>query len=116
MIEIGPSALQEIKRIQFQSQATLEQPTNIRISVKSGGCLGLFYELTLEAREHQSLASSDRSYEIEGIRLIADSQSWQQIENLKLDYSEDLIGGGFRFHNPLVQEVCGCGISFARRQ
>jgi Fe-S cluster assembly iron-binding protein IscA len=29
-----------------------------------------------------------------------------------LDYSEDLMGGGFRFHNPNAIETCGCGNSF----
>jgi len=37
------------------------------------------------------------------------------LEGTKLDYSEDLMGGGFRFENPNVASSCGCGISFSPR-
>ncbi|MCJ8281054.1 MAG: iron-sulfur cluster assembly accessory protein, partial [Rivularia sp. ALOHA_DT_140] len=28
-------------------------------------------------------------------------------------YSEDLMGGGFRFYNPKAETICGCGNSFS---
>jgi iron-sulfur cluster assembly protein len=31
---------------------------------------------------------------------------------LELDYSDALIGGGFKFFNPNAEESCGCGSSF----
>ncbi|MGB5634448.1 MAG: iron-sulfur cluster assembly accessory protein, partial [Waterburya sp.] len=55
----------------------------------------------------------DRKIETKGIHLIVDAQSWRYVEHLKLDYSEDLMGGGFRFYNPQIKNTCGCGISFA---
>jgi iron-sulfur cluster assembly protein len=30
-----------------------------------------------------------------------------------LDYSEALIGGGFKFTNPNAAQTCGCGTSFS---
>jgi Fe-S cluster assembly iron-binding protein IscA len=29
-----------------------------------------------------------------------------------LDYSDELIGGGFKFTNPNAEASCGCGKSF----
>ncbi|MEN9565232.1 MAG: hypothetical protein RLZZ69_428, partial [Cyanobacteriota bacterium] len=48
------------------------------------------------------------------INLAIDPQSWKYVESLKLDYAEDLMGGGFRFHNPQNKKTCGCGISFPK--
>ena len=108
MLEISSSAAKEIKRI----QANQTQPDiSLKLSISSGGCSGLFYELKLE---DTSNAQGDRIIEkINGIDLIVEEDSRQYIENLRIDYAEDLMGGGFRFHNPQAKNVCGCGISFA---
>ena len=114
MIEISPTAIEEIKRLQAQRQ---NPACSLRISVRSGGCSGLFYDLKFEVEtassEENSSPMSDRSLELEGILLKIDVESWQYIEHLKLDYSEDLMGGGFRFNNPQIKTSCGCGISFS---
>ena len=116
MLEISPSAIKEIKRIQLNS--TIPE-SKIRLAVKSGGCSGFFYALQLEDlvvadNEHQLSTSEDLKLEINTISLIIDPESWKHIQHLKIDYSEDLMGGGFRFHNPQVKNVCGCGISFTQ--
>jgi iron-sulfur cluster assembly protein len=117
MVNITPAAVAEIKRIQLNRQIT---DTPLRLMVKEGGCLDLFYDLTFELRESRvelddpQTAKSDRLLEVNGISLVVDSQSWQYIESLNLDYAEDLMGGGFRFHNPQNKKTCGCGISFPR--
>ena len=113
MIEISPSAIAEIKRLQSSRQI----PNScLRLSVKTGGCRGLVYDLKLEQLESTSETTApqgDRSLEIAGVTLKIDPQSWEYSEHLKLDYSKDLMGGGFRFHNPRLKNSCGCGISFA---
>ena len=107
MVEISPTAIREIKRLQTNRDNSAR---SLRLAVRSGGCSGLFYDLKFEELE---TASSDRSLEIDGIVLKIDLESWQYIEHLKLDYSEDLMGGGFRFNNPQIKSSCGCGISFS---
>ena len=118
MVEISPTATREIKRI----KSNQDPDSFLRLMVKSGGCSGLFYDLKfapskITETELESVnsptASGDRLIEINGISIVIDSESWKYIKDLKLDYSEDLMGGGFRFHNPTVQNICGCGISFA---
>lgn len=120
MIEIGSAAIAEIKRIQSNSSIP---NSSLRLSVKSGGCCGLFYQLELEELKSTQVKSTtpdnkpeekcDRLIELAEITLKVDEESWQYIEHLKLDYSEDLMGGGFRFNNPQIKQSCGCGISFA---
>ncbi len=114
MVDISPTAIKEIKRLKLNRQI----PDNsLRLMVKSGGCFGLYYDFEFEDRiltnADLSPAESDRLINIDGITLVVNSQSWKYIEHLKLDYSEDLMGGGFRFHNPQLEKICGCGISFS---
>lgn len=109
MISITPSAIKEIKRIQSQKKTSSDTFT-LKLAVSPGGCSGMFYDLSLvnmplDPTEYHRL-------EIEGINLSINSESLDYIENLKLDYAEDLMGGGFRFYNPQITDICGCGISF----
>ena len=111
MVEISPSAILEIERI----RANKHPDSCLRLSVRKGGCSGLVYDLKLEEPESVSentASKSDRLIEIAGITLKIDAESWKCSEHLKLDYSEDLMGGGFRFNNPQTTNSCGCGISF----
>ena len=119
MVEISPTAAREIKRL----KSNKHPDSSLRLTIRSGGCSGLFYDLkftpnakTESENDNSPIASGDRQLEIDGISLVIDPESWEDLKNLKLDYSEDLIGGGFRFHNPTAQNPCGCGISFAKAQ
>ena len=46
------------------------------------------------------------------IRCVIDPKSLMFLYGLQLDYSDELIGGGFSFANPNAEETCGCGKSF----
>ncbi len=107
MLQISSSAAQEIKRIQHNK---IKPEIPLKLSISIGGCSGLFYELKLE---NTANSDSDRLVKIDGINIVVDPDSWDYVEDLKIDYAEDLMGGGFRFHNPQAKDVCGCGISFA---
>ncbi|MEM6611266.1 MAG: iron-sulfur cluster assembly accessory protein [Cyanobacteria bacterium P01_C01_bin.72] len=112
MVNISPAAVAEIKRIQFSRKIP---DIHLRLMVKSGGCLDFFYELKFETGAdvgNVSGVSGEHRLKISGINLAIDHQSWQYVESLQLDYVADLMGGGFRFHNPQNQKTCGCGISF----
>lgn len=113
MIDISQAAAKEIERIKL----SCEQPdSRLRLKIKSGGCSGLLYQLGLEEVETQEIESpsTDIYYKISGIAIVVDEKSLGYIQNLKLDYSEDLMGGGFRFQNPQAAGNCGCGLSFAK--
>ena len=108
MIHISQTAAKEIERLKSKrSQFELL----FRLSVKQGGCSGLSYDLSFA----QTQEAEDIMYESQGIKIVVDARSLQYIEGLKLDYSEDLMGGGFRFQNPQAVSSCSCGNSFSQK-
>jgi iron-sulfur cluster assembly protein len=107
MIHISPAAISEINR--RQSQHTYAAPVFLRIAVQSGGCADLYYILALE----EALRPDDQVWDIQGVQVAVESSSLRYLSGLTLDYSEDLMGGGFRFHNPNAVQSCGCGNSFS---
>ncbi len=114
MVKISPAAVAEIQRIKLNRKIP---DAYLRLIVKPGGCLDFFYDLTFESEvktNESQAAQSDRRLEVNGINLVVDFQSWKHVEFLQLDYAEDLMGGGFRFHNPQQPKTCGCGISFPK--
>lgn len=118
MIEISQAAAKEITRIKTVKQ---RPDSSLRLRVKEGGCSGLIYCLELESltseQSSQDNSKPDRQeyfFENNGIAIAVDSESYHYLQGTKLDYAEDLMGGGFRFQNPNATNVCGCGISFTR--
>ena len=106
MIEISKAAIAEIVRM----QTVREQSTSkFHIGFASGGCDDFYYTIDLV----DSTSDRHEVYHINGIAVSIDLQQLAYLDNLKLDYSEDLMGGGFRFQNPLATSVCGCGNSFS---
>jgi len=106
MIQITEAALKEIKRLQLARK----QPNSIlKVEVKTGGCNGFIYQLDLKS-DGENLAEI---MHINSLSVNINPESYKYVKNLKIDYSEDLMGGGFRFQNPDVATNCSCGQSFA---
>ena len=51
---------------------------------------------------------ADQSFQV-----VCDPKSLLYIYGMQLDFSKELIGGGFNFVNPNASQTCGCGSSFA---
>ncbi|ALB40167.1 hypothetical protein AA650_06530 [Anabaena sp. WA102] len=105
MIHFSPTAINEIGRLKSKQPSD----TLFRLRVKSGGCADLFYDLAFDT----TVQSQDQVLELHDIRVIIDPESINYINELSIDYSEDLMGGGFRFHNPQATSTCSCGNSFS---
>ncbi|MGK7931161.1 MAG: HesB/IscA family protein [Microcystaceae cyanobacterium] len=106
MIELSSSAIQEIKRMQRVRQ---QSDSCLRLTVKSGGCEELYYHFELWNLDPQE---EDRIYLDQGVKVIVDKHSEPYLQNLRIDYAEDLLGGGFRFQNPQATTTCRCSLSF----
>ena len=106
MITLSEVAQKEVKKL-------LEQQNKpglfLRIGVKGGGCSGLTYDVKLDDK----LNEWDRTFEISGVKVVCDSKSFVYLDNMMIDYSTELVGGGFRFVNPNATGSCGCGTSFS---
>jgi iron-sulfur cluster assembly protein len=106
MIELSQAAASEIRRLRSKQ---LRSNIFVRLAVKAGGCSGWFYDMSFD----EAVKDGDRLIDSHGIQILIDSASLNYINDLILDYSEDLMGGGFRFHNPRAIATCGCGNSFS---
>ena len=106
MINLSPAATSEIRRMQSKHQ---NANAGLRIGVCAGGCEDLTYTIELESL----VKEGDRVYDCDGIEVVVDRKQLDYLEGLRLDYSEDMMGGGFRFENPKALKTCGCGNSFS---
>jgi iron-sulfur cluster assembly protein len=108
MIQLSLAATNEIERLKSK-----QQPNALfRLTVKPGGCSGLFYDIAFA----EVVEAEDQVFDLGNIQVIIDVETLSYIQGLRLDYSEDLMGGGFRFHNPLATSTCSCGNSFSTIQ
>lgn len=108
-ITISEKAAQRIHRIREEQHIAADTP--LRVSVVSGGCSGLTYNLDFDSEQKPS--ESDKTFEDHGIKVVVDMRSFLYLAGTKLDYSEGLSGQGFHFHNPNASRSCSCGESFS---
>tara|TARA_Y100001970_G_scaffold86453_1_gene109037 strand:+ start:9225 stop:9617 length:393 start_codon:yes stop_codon:yes gene_type:complete len=88
----------------------------LRVGVRSGGCSGMSY--TMDFISSEEINTEDKIYdyslgETEFFQVVCDPKSLLYIYGMQLDFSKELIGGGFNFTNPNASQTCGCGSSFA---
>ena len=88
----------------------------LRVGVRSGGCSGMSYtmdfiggdEINVDDKVYDYSLNSEQSFQV-----VCDPKSLLYIYGMQLDFSKELIGGGFNFVNPNASQTCGCGSSFA---
>ena len=84
----------------------------IEMSAKGGGCSGMNYNLKFTDRE-----PNDRDQVIYfangSMKLIVPFASYVYLTDTEIDFSSDLLNGGFKFGNPQANRTCGCGTSFS---
>ena len=80
----------------------------MRIGVKKTGCSGFAYvvELTGEVND------TDEIFEDHGVKVVIDTSSLPYLDGMRIDFAEDGLNEGFRYDNPNVKSLCGCGESF----
>ena len=87
----------------------------LRMGVRNGGCSGLSYVMDYTTEDKINYDEDGDIVDVypnDNIKCVIDSKSMLYLYGLKLDYSDDLIGGGFKFFNPNAESSCGCGSSF----
>ena len=105
MITLTDAAIARVRNL--QSQRATSAP--LRLGIKQGGCSGLSYLMDFV----DQLESDDNQYEYNGVQIVINNSNLPQLQGLELDYTEDLMGGGFRFRNPNASKSCSGGTSFA---
>ena len=80
----------------------------LRIRITGGGCNGLSYKMKFVRQEK----AGDIGVLSEGIHLLVDSKTALYLRGTTLEFSDNLVGGGFKFSNPNAKASCSCGESF----
>jgi iron-sulfur cluster assembly protein len=107
MIFVADSAKDKIREL--MEKAELDDEHFVRVSVTSGGCSGLTYQLDFDDNSH----ADDQVFEDNGVKVVTDLKSFLYLCDTTLEFSGGLNGKGFYFNNPNAARTCGCGESFA---
>lgn len=107
MLFVADSAKQKITEIRQSGEITSDY--FIRVSITSGGCSGLTYQMDFDNEEKPN----DQVFEDNGVKVVTDLKSFLYLFNSTLEFSGGLDGKGFFFNNPNAARTCGCGESFA---
>jgi iron-sulfur cluster assembly protein/iron-sulfur cluster insertion protein len=80
---------------------------NFRIYVEQGGCSGMQYGMVFDEKRDGDFAAEEN-----GVTVLIDPVSAQYLRGTVVDFSDALVGGGFKISNPNAKQSCGCGKSF----
>ena len=106
MVALSETAATTIRRLLADNR---EGATGLRIMVEQGGCAGLQYKLGLDVAAHHD----DQVYEFGGVRIFVDPYTLPIIDEMTVDFVDDVEQSGFVFDNPKTGATCSCGKSFA---
>lgn len=104
-IEVKPKAKARIVEILTDNP----QAIGARFGLRKYGCTGYaFFIDTLN-----EIADDDISYTIdEKITLYVPANQQEMVDGTAIDYHIDSFSKKFTYHNPKINDMCGCGVSF----
>jgi len=108
-----PPKIQDIEITDLARNRLLELGySNVEFSIEGGGCSGMNYNLKFTNRE-----PNERDHIVNfannSMKLLVPFASYVYIMDTEIDWSDDLLNGGFKFGNPQANRTCGCGTSFS---
>ena len=111
-ITITEKAAAEVKKIVAEQLAGPDAPPQVflRMSVKGGGCSGFQHKLDLDKEMNPKL---DEKFEQHGVAIVIDRRSLMYLNDVIVDFHDDLNKRGFSISNPSAKTTCGCGSSFS---
>ena len=98
-----------VKRLKAVMSSEGKEDYVLRMSVEGGGCSGMSYKMDFDMAQ----GDFDKVFETNGLKVVCDLKSWLYLKNITVDYSDDMLTGGFKIKNPNADRTCGCGTSFS---
>ena len=80
----------------------------LRLAVKTTGCSGMAYVMEYA----DAIEDDDVVFEDQGVKVLINPRSLVYLDGTELDYAKEGLNEGFKFNNPNVKDMCGCGESF----
>ncbi|MEM6501627.1 MAG: iron-sulfur cluster biosynthesis family protein [Cyanobacteria bacterium P01_C01_bin.89] len=113
MVKFSSAAIAELQRWS-RAQETADVVKNWTVTLKKvgGSCHQWAYDLQLSPSLEEAIAPNTTETLDQGLSLLVSEPGQEWCRDLTVDYSEDLIGGGFRFINSRVAQTCSCGVCF----
>ena len=98
-----------VKQLKIAMKSAGDENQILRMSVDGGGCSGMTYKMDFDNQQQEF----DKVFESNGLKIVCDLKSWLYLIDIEVDYSNDLLNGGFQIKNPNADRTCGCGTSFS---
>ena len=99
------------KQIQMQL-AKRGKGIGLRVGVKDVGCSGFGYTYDYA----DEVRADDQAFEAYGAKIVVDAKSLETLDGSTLDYVKEGLRQAFKFDNPNVDAMCGCGESFSVKE
>jgi iron-sulfur cluster assembly protein len=106
-IIMTPAAVTEVKRLISEEEDN--EGLMLRVGVQGGGCGGLSYVMAFDKDKNEY----DRTLDFDGLTVVVDTKSLLYMAGTVIDFSKEILSGGFKFANPKSSRSCGCGTSFS---
>lgn len=102
--------ISEVARNKLVDVLSEEDKPYIRFGLQGGGCSGFQYYFMVEDTKEEddfTIPLGDTH------TMLVDAASMMYLENMDIDYKDELMQEGFVFNNPDAVSTCGCGSSVA---
>ena len=104
-VQISENAATQITR-QLQKRGA---GIGLRLGVKKSGCTGFAYVVDYA----DEVGVDDTVFEQHGVKVVVSQDSRPYLDGITVDYRREGISEAFKFDNPNIKAMCGCGESFA---
>ena len=102
-VSLSPAAAEVVRDLLHQKN--LDESYGLRVFISGQGCSGFQYGMGLENKPGET----DSTFESEGLKVIVDEISMQNMIGATIQYIDDERGKGFLVENPHVAPACSCG-------
>ena len=104
-VQISENAASQVTR-QLQKRGS---GIGLRLGVKKSGCTGFAYVVDYA----DEVGVEDTVFEQHGVKVVISQESLPYLDGITVDYRREGISEAFKFDNPNIKAMCGCGESFA---
>ena len=106
IIHLTDAAVEKIRSI-LEKEG--KEGFGLRVSVATGGCAGLSYDLRFQKAPYDN----DILAEQDGLPIFIHPESASFLKGVQINFKDTLKESGFQYKNPNATQSCGCGISFS---
>ena len=105
-VHLTEAAVQKVKAMMIKEG---KEGFALRVSVKTGGCAGLSYDLRFQKTPYDN----DIVLQQGDLQIFINPESIAFLKGIEIHYVDTLKESGFQYRNPNAKSSCGCGTSFS---